>query len=178
MKARGKQKAPADDPAVPPEYPSPSPTPGPIVTGSSIQSQGANDQATHHVQFAIDPLLLLEDPPQSGAPSNPNAIGPLIQPQTILINEAQMQQLSGVGYPQGIPVNGPMDGLPIYAVPASAGAILDRGSTPDVGNAIQGRQTQVSPRKKSRNADTRTIEEGQKLLMKESQGAKRTTRRR
>lgn len=186
-KSKGKQKAAAEGATHQPNsYPTPRPTPVPNVAGSSTQTLGGNNASGPHVNFVIDPSLLDEESRPSGDPTNANDAGPQGTPKNILINERQMQYLHEVGYPPSLPVNGPNDGLPMYAVPASASSILDRVAIPDGGPTVHDTSTttrpqtkrRVSPRKKSRTTDARTIEEGQKILMNDSKGTRKMTRRR
>lgn len=182
MKSKGQPKPPPQDVSDRADDEStPIPTAGATIAGSSLGAQDRVDGSNPHVHFIIDPALLEAGRPDSGdRPDGEHQINP----ETILINGPEMQHLYGVGYPPTLPVNGPNEGLPMYAVPASASGILNRLTTvPEAQtldetttNTQQPMQRRVSPRKKNRTSDARTVEEGQKLLRSHTKGSRRTRR--
>lgn len=169
---RGKQKGPNRN-----STPEPCGTHGPgtgVIDGNPV--------------MVIDPALLLtgDDSPN---PINGTRVGhamvPGVMPEMVLIGANEMQKLHSTGYPSTIPVNGPGDGPPMYAVPASAQRILDEVRTQTQTECPRNAETNVpqpitprGKRKRSRNADTRTIEEAEKLLVSTRTRGKRTTRHR
>jgi hypothetical protein len=183
-KPRTQDSTHADD-----DGPCPTPTPAAIMGGPASPPKNAEIHPTGHVQFAIDPRLLDLEPRPSAAQTA--AIDTVPAPNRILINATEMQQLNDMGYPSSLPVNGPNDGLPMYAVPATATTILAQGSLrhstltaqtlgQDGSRNMDSQPSprRVSPRKKTLTADARTVQEGQKLLNGDSKAARRVTRRR
>ena len=131
----------------------------------------------------IDPALIDEE--------NQSRAGPSTEAQDdsehILITGMEMQVLKGLGHPAIIPVNGPGDGLPMYSVPRTFREILDRQARPESddhenvpdGDALVTEKKPANKRKRGRNADMRTVEEGKALLKKDgrSRSGKKLRRR-
>ena len=102
----------------------------------SILSVGSQQPIPDPDGCAPDPTTTLNSPPIDPAlQDNRPTVSPSNQPRPavgedddthILITGRDMQILKELGYPSVIPVNGPSDGLPIYAVPTAMGEILER----------------------------------------------------
>jgi len=116
-RAKGKNKAKARNREL-----SPDPTLDPVADGGLALQQNSVNVAGHSAAFAIDPVLL---GPHGGGEPQPTAV-PEVEPEHILIGEADMRILMAMRHPILFSANGPNEGAPLYAISPSVHGSLQQ----------------------------------------------------